>query len=155
MDVFTRRVLRRYDYKRSSIIAMLQDVQQEYNYLPRQALCEISEKTGIPMSSLYGMASFFKAFSLEPRGKHLITVCVGTACHVRGAPRIVEEIGRLLGIKPGETTEDKEFTLETANCLGCCALGPVVVVDGKYTGKVTVSRVKEILGLDNGTKNKK
>ena len=139
------RILKRYNNQRSSIIAILQDIQSEYNYIPRDSLVKISESMGIPLSSLYSMASFFKAFSLEPRGKHLVTVCLGTACHIRGGPRIVEEAGRLLGIKPGETTEDKKFTFETVNCLGCCALGPVMVIDGKYTGKVTVSSVKDIL----------
>jgi NADH-quinone oxidoreductase subunit E len=141
------RILKRYDNPRSSIIAILQDIQSKYNYIPREALVRISESLCLPFSTLYGTASFFRAFSLEPRGKHLVTVCLGTACHVRGGLQIVEEIGRLLGIKPGETTEDKEFTLETVNCLGCCALGPVVVIDDKYISKVTVSKVGEILGV--------
>jgi len=145
----------KYKGKKDFFLALLQDIQNKYNYLPEEVLEKISEQMDISLSSLYGIASFFRSFSLEPRGKHLITVCLGTACHIRGAPRIIEEIERLLGIKPGETTEDKKFTLETVNCLGCCAIGPLVVIDGKYTGKVTAHRVKEILDTYDETEIKK
>ncbi len=149
--VLIDRILRRYGDPHSSIVAILQDIQSEYNYIPREALLRLSEKLRLPLSTLYGTASFFKSFSLEPRGEHLVTVCLGTAGHVRGGLQIVEEAGRLLGVKPGETTEDKKFTLETVNCLGCCALGPVVVIDGKYMSKVTVSKVGEIIGVAAAT----
>ena len=149
--VLIDRILRRYSDPRSSIVAILQDIQSEYNYIPREALLRLSERLHLPLSTLYGTASFFKTFSLEPRGEHLVTVCLGTACHVRGGLQIIEEVGRLLEIKPGETTEDKKFTLETVNCLGCCALGPVVVIDGKYMSKVAVSKVGEILGIAAAT----
>ena len=129
----------------SQLIGILQDIQAEYNHLPLSALMQVSETLKVPFSRLYSIATFFKAFSLEPRGRHIITVCMGTACHVRKAPRIVDEVSRSLGIKAGQTTEDGLFTLETVNCLGTCALGPVMVVDGKYYGKVTVKTVGSLL----------
>jgi len=123
----------------------LQDIQDEFGYLPKDALCRVAERVGVPLIQVYGVATFFKAFSLKPRGRHLVTVCMGTACYVRGAPAVLEELKRLLGIKPGETTDDMEFTLETVNCLGACALGPVVVVDDVYHEKVTPEKVEKIL----------
>jgi NADH:ubiquinone oxidoreductase subunit E len=129
----------------SQLIGILQDIQAEYNYLPLAALMRVSERLNVPFSQLYSIATFFKAFSLEPRGKHIVTVCLGTACHVRQAPRIVDEISRALGIKAGETTPDKQFTLETVNCLGTCALGPVAVIDGKYYGKMTAKKIGALL----------
>jgi len=129
----------------SQLIGILQDIQVEYNHLPVSALMQVSETLKIPFSRLYSIATFFKAFSLEPRGRHIITVCMGTACHVRKAPRIVDEVCRSLGIKAGQTTADRLFTLETVNCLGTCALGPVMVIDGKYYGNVTVKTVGALL----------
>lgn len=139
------RILRRYRNQKSSLISILHDVQTEYNYLPKESLEKIAEKIGVPLSRVYSTATFFKAFSLEPRGKHLITVCLGTACHVRGAPRIAEEIERILGIKSGETTKDKNFTFETVNCLGVCAIGPVMVIDNEYYGHMSASKIKKVL----------
>lgn len=139
------RILRRYRNQKSSLISILHDVQTEYNYLPKESLEKIAEMIGVPLSRVYSTATFFKAFSLKPRGKHLITVCLGTACHVRGASRIAEEIERILGIKSGETTEDQNFTLETVNCLGCCAIGPIMVVDNKYFGEITTAKIASIL----------
>ncbi|MCP2598368.1 NAD(P)H-dependent oxidoreductase subunit E [Candidatus Aminicenantes bacterium AC-335-L06] len=124
---------------------MLQDVNEEFRYLPEDILKFISIKFGIPLSEIYNMATFYKAFSLKPRGKHVISVCLGTACHVRGAPRILEEIKRILNIKEGETTEDRLFTLETVNCLGACALGPIVVVDNKYHGQMTIRKTSKLI----------
>jgi NADH-quinone oxidoreductase subunit E len=129
----------------SQLIGILQDIQSEYNYLPLAAIMQLSETLKVPFSRLYSIATFFKAFSLEPRGKHIITVCMGTACHVRKSPRIVDEISRSLGVKGGETTPDRLFTLETVNCLGTCALGPVAVIDGKYYGNLTVRKVGALL----------
>jgi NADH-quinone oxidoreductase subunit E len=129
----------------SQLIGILQDIQKEYNYLPLVAMMQVSERLKVPFSRLYSIATFFKAFSLQPRGRHIITVCLGTACHVRKAPRIVDEISRSLGIKAGETTPDRIFTLETVNCLGTCALGPVAVVDGKYFGNLTVKKIGALL----------
>jgi len=138
---------------RGSLLSILEEIQAKFSYLPQEALKIVAEKTGWPLTDIYGVATFYKAFSLTPRGKHLVSVCLGTACHVQGGPRIAEEFQRQLEIKPGETTPDREFTFETVNCLGACALGPVVVVDGHYFSMVTTSKVKEILekaciGLD-------
>lgn len=150
------RILRRHGYRDSSLIAILQDIQAEYNYLPKGALEKVAEGIDIPFSRVYSAATFFKAFSLEPRGKHLITVCLGTACHVRGGPRIVEQIGRILGVGQGDTTKDQKFTLETVNCLGCCAIGPIMVVDGKYFGEVTSAKIDSILKkYEDSSKKKK
>ena len=139
------RILRRHRNQKSALISILQDIQTEYNYLPKEALERVAGGIGVPLSRVYSTGTFFRAFSLEPRGKHLITVCLGTACHVRGASRIMEELERNLGIKPGDTTEDGNFTLETVNCLGCCAIGPIIVVDDKYFGEVTTAKVASIL----------
>jgi NADH:ubiquinone oxidoreductase subunit E len=128
-----------------ALIAILQDIQAEYNYLPPNALKNVAEKLNIPLISVYGIATFYKAFSLKPRGKHLVTVCLGTACHVRGAKRILGEVQKKLNVKRGETTEDKMFTLETVNCLGACALGPIMVVDGEYYGQMAARKVDSVL----------
>ena len=127
------------------LIAILEEIQAEYGYLPEESLRILSDKTGRSLVDIYGVATFYRSFSLKPRGKHLVCACLGTACHVRGAPRVVEELKKQLGIKPGETTPDKEFTLETVNCLGACALGPVVVIDGHYFSKVRKSRIAQLL----------
>ena len=148
MDVDLKKVstiVDKYQGAGGALIAILQDVQVEYNYLPADALKSVAERLNIPLISVYGIATFYKAFSLTPRGKHLITVCLGTACHVRGTKRILGEVRKRLGVKRGETTEDKQFTLETVNCLGCCAIGPVMVVDGEYFGQTTTAKVEPIL----------
>ena len=138
-------ILARYQGDPGMLVAILQDVQAEYNYLPKEALVQVGEGLDVPLSQVYSVASFFKAFSLKPRGRHLINVCLGTACHVRGAGRVIDEIKRELGIKSGETTKDMKYTLETVNCVGACALGPIVVVDGNYSGQMTGSKVKPLL----------
>jgi NADH-quinone oxidoreductase subunit E len=138
-------ILSRYDSDAGMLVAILQDVQAEYNYLPREALEQVGQGLDIPFSQVYSVASFFKAFSLKPRGRHLINVCLGTACHVRGAVRVLDEVERELNIKSGETTEDLRYTLETVNCVGACALGPIVVVDGTYSGQMNSSKVKPLL----------
>ncbi len=124
---------------------LLQDIMREYGYLPEGTLKRIAQKLDIPLSRVYGLATFYKSFSLTPRGRHLISVCLGTACHVRGAPRIVEKIERDLGIKAGETTKDLKFTLETVNCLGACALGPLIVIDEKYYGRLNSTKMDKVL----------
>ncbi|MBW1997544.1 MAG: NAD(P)H-dependent oxidoreductase subunit E [Deltaproteobacteria bacterium] len=139
------RIIEAYEGDRSQVIGILQDVQAEYNYLPYDALTRVSQKMKIPLSQIYSLATFFKAFSLEQRGKHLVTVCMGTACHVRRAPMILEEMSRILGIKAGQTTPDLKFSLETVNCLGACALGPIVVIDGKYFGHMTARKARALL----------
>jgi len=137
----------------AGLISVLEKIQAKYGYLSEDALRTVAEKTGRSLVDIYAVATFYRAFSLKPRGKHLVSVCLGTACHVRGGPVIANEIQHQLGIKAGETTADNEFTLETVNCLGACALGPVVVVDGHYFPSVKTSMVREILdrartGLD-------
>ena len=134
--------LDRYDGDPGMLVSVLQDIQAEYNYLPKETLVQVSQGLDVPLTQVYSVASFFKAFSLKPRGRHLINVCLGTACHVRGAVRVLEEIERKLGIKSGETTEDSRYTLETVNCVGACALGPIVVIDGEYSGQMKSSKVK-------------
>ncbi len=138
-------ILARYQSDPGMLVPILQDVQAEYNYLPREALVLVGQGLEVPLSQVYSVASFFKAFSLKPRGRHLINVCLGTACHVRGAGRVIDEIKRELGIRSGETTEDLKYTLETVNCVGACALGPIVVIDGNYSGQMTGSKVKPLL----------
>jgi NADH-quinone oxidoreductase subunit E len=131
--------------KKEQLISLLQDIQAQFNYIPRDTLITISQKLDIPLSQVFSVATFFQAFSLKPRGRHTITVCLGTACHVKGGQRLVDKIGRDYNMKPGETTPDERFTLETVNCLGCCALGPVVVVDGKYESQVNPDKLDKIL----------
>jgi len=127
------------------LVSILQDIQAEYNYLPKKVLVEVSQALGAPLSQVYSVATFFKAFSLEPRGRHLINVCLGTACHVRGAVRVLEAIERELAIKAGRTTKDLKFTLETVNCVGACALGPIVIINGEYHGQMKTDKVKALL----------
>lgn len=138
-------ILDRYARDRTQVISILQDVQDRERYLPEAALTYVAEALEMPHSQIYSLATFYRAFSLEPRGEHTILVCTGTACHVRGAPRLVEELCRRLEIKPGGTTGDGKFTLETVNCLGACALGPILVVDDRYYGEVTPARLDEVL----------
>ncbi|MCK4307668.1 NAD(P)H-dependent oxidoreductase subunit E [candidate division WOR-3 bacterium] len=142
-------------YKRPDLIQLLQDITAEYNYLPEGGLRCVSERLGVTFAEVYSAATFYKAFSLEPRGKHIIQVCVGTACHVRGASRILEEIERRINIKAGETSEDFMFTLETVNCLGACALGPIIVIDGEYHGQMTPAKVSKLLERYTVTKRVK
>ncbi len=139
------RILKRYGNDPTDIIAILQDVQHAYRYLPKDVMETLATKLDIPLSRVYHLATFFRAFSLEPRGKHELHVCLGTACHVRGAPRILEALERGLKIRAGETTPDLQFTLETVNCVGACALGPVVVVDGESKGKLNPQRAERLL----------
>ena len=138
-------VLTGYDNDKGMLVSILQDIQAEYSYLPREALEQVSERLCTPLSQVYSVATFFKALSLVPRGRHLINVCLGTACHVRGAVRVLETMERDLDIKSGETTPDLKFTLETVNCVGACALGPVVIVDGEYYGQMKTEKVKDVL----------
>lgn len=133
------------------LISILEDIQEEYNYLPEEALKEVSKKLNIPLRDVYGVATFYRAFRLTPTGEHLINVCLGTSCHVRGGLRILEKIERDLNIKSGES--NKEFTLETVNCLGACALSPLVVVDKEYYGNITPNKVNSILKKYKGGKN--
>ncbi|MDY6907229.1 MAG: NAD(P)H-dependent oxidoreductase subunit E [Chloroflexota bacterium] len=135
----------KYSGSRDDLVSILQDIQAEYHYLPEDALRVVAQQLDLPLIQVYGVATFFKAFSLTPRGEHMVSVCMGTACHVRRAPAVLDEIKRRLGIEPGETTEDMRYTLETVNCLGACALGPIVVVDGSYHGQMSPGKVKKVL----------
>ncbi len=139
------KILEKHSDDRGGLIAILEDIQMKYGYLPEKALRIVGEKTGRSLVDIYGVATFYRFFSLQPKGKHLVCACLGTACHVRGAPRIVAELEQQLAVKSGQTTADNEFTLETVNCLGACALGPVVVIDGHYFSKVRRTKVKELL----------
>ena len=139
------RMVDRLNGMRGAVIAVLEEIQAEHGYLPEEALRAVADGMGRSLVDVYGVATFYRSFSLKPRGRHLICVCLGTACHVRGAQMVVEEFERQLGVKAGETTPDREFTLETVNCLGACALGPIVVADGQYFSNVGTARVKHIL----------
>jgi NADH-quinone oxidoreductase subunit E len=140
-----KKILDRYEAKGESLLALLQDLQQNYSYLPEEGLKAVAEKLQVPLNRVYSVATFYNAFSLKPKGKYVVQVCMGTACHVRGAPGIVEEAERVLGIKRGDTTDDGKFTLETVNCVGACALGPVMVVNGSYHGHLTRDKIGAIL----------
>jgi NADH-quinone oxidoreductase subunit E len=131
---------------KKNLIAILLDVQETYNYLPPESLRQVAKALGMPLIDVLGVATFYRAFSLKPRGKHTCLVCLGTACHVRGGQKILDEVERTLGVPAGENTKDGLFTLETVACLGCCAIGPVVVVDSEYHGHTTVRKVGAILG---------
>jgi NADH-quinone oxidoreductase subunit E len=138
-------IIERHGYQSSSLIGILQDIQGQMNYLPRKALIQVAKNLDIPLSSVYEVATFYRAFSLEPKGKHTIQVCLGTACHVRGGARILDYLENRLGVKSGETTKDLTFTLEGVNCLGACALGPMMVIDKKYFGKISTNKIEPIL----------
>ena len=138
-------ILKKYGKDKSQLVSILQDIQLEFNYLPRQALERLSKKMDIPQSQIYSMATFFRAFSLKKRGKHIVNVCLGTACHVRGAELIVESLERQMGVSRGQTTQDLNFTLESVNCMGCCATGPVVKIGEEYFGHMTNDKVGPML----------
>ncbi|HTY23969.1 MAG TPA: NAD(P)H-dependent oxidoreductase subunit E [Desulfomonilaceae bacterium] len=129
----------------SALIQILLEIQAENHWLPKEALERVSERLQVPMTRVQHIATFYKAFSLVPKGRHEIHICVGTACHVRGASRVLDTVEGLTGIKPGETDLDLKFSLETVNCLGCCALGPVVEIDGKAHGKMAPGQTAEVL----------
>jgi len=138
-------IIDRYNGEERALISILQDIQTEYNYLPKEALLKIRDKIGIPLTRIYGVATFYNAFTLKPRGRHLILVCMGTACHVKGADKILERLEQKLGVKTGEVTRDLRFSLESVRCLGCCSLAPVVKVDKDTYGRVRQDELMEIL----------
>ena len=139
------RIVEKYGAEESSLIQILLDIQAEHHWLPKEALERVAEKLGVPAARIRQVATFYKAFSLIPKGRHEIRLCMGTACHVRGAGRVLQAIEEETGVGPGETDLDLKFSLETVNCLGCCALGPVMDVDGKIYGKVSPARVADVL----------
>ncbi|MFC1500698.1 NAD(P)H-dependent oxidoreductase subunit E [Candidatus Zixiibacteriota bacterium] len=130
---------------RINLVSVLEGIQEAYGFIPESALDALSEETGESFNSLYGLASFYRSFSFKPKGRHVVSICLGTACHVRKSPELVDEFSTELGVGPGETTGDNEFTLETVNCVGACALGPVAVIDGTYFPKLRRPKVKGIL----------
>jgi NADH:ubiquinone oxidoreductase subunit E len=138
-------VINKYGGDRSHILAIFQDIQKEYRYLPKDAVRHVCHRLDMPFSKGYEVATFYKTLSLKPRGKHTIHVCLGTACHLRGGPNIVETFERELSIRIGDTTENGVFTLETVNCLGACALAPLVRIDEQDFGKSTPAAVKKII----------
>jgi NADH-quinone oxidoreductase subunit E len=140
-----RLLIDKYRGQKWALVQILLDIQDNLHWLPPEAMEAVAETLDIPLVHVYGVATFYKSFSLEPRGRHLCTVCMGTACHVRGGPTVLEHLERRLGIAAGETTADGDFTLERVNCLGACALAPLVVVDGRYYGQMTETKANAVL----------
>lgn len=139
------RIIDNHQGEASALIQILLDIQSENNWLPKEALTRVAERLAVPLNRVQHITTFYKHFSLTPRGKHEIHVCVGTACHVRGAERILGVVEEVTGVKPGETDPELNFSIETVSCLGCCALGPVMVVDGEIHGNVQQARTSEVL----------
>jgi len=139
------KIIDKHNGEASSLIQVLLGIQSENHWLPKEALKRVSEKLHVPLNRIQHIATFYKAFSLVPKGRHEVHVCTGTACHVRGAPRLLDSVQDLIGISPGETDQDLKFSLDTVSCVGCCALGPVMVVDGEYHGKMAPAKSEEVL----------
>ncbi len=142
-----QKIVERYGSNESGLIAILQDIQKEKGYLPEKDLLFVASKVKVPLSRLFSLATFYKAFSLIPRGRHTINVCLGTACHVRGGARLLDKLERDLNIKTGETTADNRFTLEAVRCVGCCGLAPVVVIDENFHGKLNQKSLDKVLKM--------
>jgi NADH-quinone oxidoreductase subunit E len=140
-------ILARYEGQPANLIPVLQEIQDEFNYLPKDELKVVAARLQVPLTQVYSVATFFKMFSLEPKGRHQIRVCLGTACHLRGGQRLVETVSRRLGVEVGHATEDLNFSLETVGCLGSCAQAPLMMVDDKYFGRMAVDKVPKILKL--------
>ena len=138
-------IIEKHHSEPSYLIQVLLDIQSENHWLPKEALERVADKLQVPLTRVQHIATFYKAFSLVPKGRHEIHICMGTACHVRGAPRVLDAVEELVGIKPGETDLELKFSLQTVNCLGCCALGPVLEIDGKTHGKATPAQMAEVL----------
>jgi NADH-quinone oxidoreductase subunit E len=146
-------ILGGYPQEEPALIQVLQDVHRAYNYLPCDVLQRVAEALDIPLAKVFSVSTFYKAFSLEPQGDTIVKVCVGTACHIRGAGQLVEELERQLGVGPGETTEDLKFTVKTVNCVGACAMAPVVIVDEKYHGTAKPAKVSKYLAEGGADEN--
>ena len=138
-------ILARYAGQPANLIPVLQDIQDEYNYLPKEELQAVAERLQVPLTQVYSVATFFKMFSLEPKGRHQIRVCLGTTCHLRGGQRLVETLARRLGVEVGHSTEDLNFSLETVGCLGSCASAPLMMIDDRYFGSMAVDKITKIL----------
>jgi NADH:ubiquinone oxidoreductase subunit E len=153
MDKSLETIFSNYEGKRENVIPILQKVQEEYTYLPDELMAEIAKYTRVPASDIYGVATFYAQFRFTPTGENLITVCRGTACHVRGAPRIFEEITDRLQLDGEGTTEDQKYTVETVACVGCCALAPVMTINEEVHGDLTKQKVRKLVqakGDQNG-----
>jgi NADH:ubiquinone oxidoreductase subunit E len=150
-------IIDKYDEKRTALISILHDVQDRYKYLPEEALKMVASRLHLDINQIYGVATFYKSFTLVPQGKHSVTLCLGTACHVRGGPKILRELKSLLHIEPGQTTADRQFSLSVVNCLGVCAIGPVMMVDRKFYGEMNPVKAKRIIEKvsSNNKKNDK
>lgn len=146
-------IIDRYQEKRTALISILHDVQDRYRYLPEEALRMVASRLRMDINEIYGVATFYKSFSLVPKGKHSITLCMGTACHVRGGPKILRELQRFLHIEPGQTTPDGRFSLNVVNCLGVCAIGPVIMVDQKFYGEMNPIKAKKVIEKLNYKQN--
>lgn len=144
------RIMEKYGSDPADVLGMLMDIQEKERYLPREALRYMSEELSVPLTRLYRMATFYEALSLKPLGRHQIHVCMGTACHVRGAARILDKLESHLSIKPGEVTPDLNFGLKTVNCVGACALGPVVQVNGEYHGNMSALKIERMIKKYSG-----
>jgi len=138
-------IVAKYQGDKSALIQVLIEVQRQKRWLSKETLQQVSQKLGVALTQIYHIATFYKAFSLTPKGRHSVTVCLGTACQVRGAPRLMDNISQTLKINEGETSPDEQFSLETTRCLGCCAIGPVMVVDGEYYGKPSRKEVEQVI----------
>jgi len=138
-------IIGKYASDRSALIQVLLEAQRQNRWLPKDTLMQVSQKLDVPLTQVYHIATFYKAFNLMPKGRHSVSVCLGTACQVRGAPRLLDKVTETLKIKPDETSADMQFSLDTVNCLGCCALGPVMVVDGEYYGKPSAKELEQII----------
>jgi NADH-quinone oxidoreductase subunit E len=145
MEEKVKEIVLRYSGDKSYLVPILQDVQKEFNYLPKDALFSVSAHLSVPISRVYEVVTFYKAFSLKPKGRIQLSLCMGTACHVRGAELIARNVESILGIKEGDTTADLEYSFETVGCLGACALGPVLVVNGEYHGHMNIAKSTKIL----------
>jgi NADH-quinone oxidoreductase subunit E len=139
------RIIDRYERTEESLLAIMQDFQREFHYVPEESIRRLSEVMGVPESKIYAMGTFYKALSLTPRGRHIIKVCTGTACHLKGAPEILETLERELKVKRNGTTADGEFTLECVNCVGACAMAPLTLIDGEYHGQTRASKIMDII----------
>ncbi|NWF93569.1 MAG: NAD(P)H-dependent oxidoreductase subunit E [Syntrophaceae bacterium] len=142
-------IVDRHQEKRTALVSILHDIQDRYKYLPEEALRMVASRLHMDINEIYGVATFYKSFSLIPKGKHSITLCLGTACHVRGGPKILRELKNFLHIEPGQTTPDRQFSLNVVNCLGVCAIGPVMSIDGKFYGEMNPMRAKRLIEKNN------
>ena len=148
------KIINKYQEKRTGLISILHDIQDRYHFLPEEALRKVASRLKMDLNDIYGVATFYKSFSLIPKGKHSITLCLGTACHVRGGPKILREMKKQLNIEPGQTTADKQFSLNVVNCLGVCAIRPVMFVDGKFYGEMNPLKARRIIEKINKNKRK-